>query len=59
MVGINCINDGIKKDKFYVMMNVFVSYDMFRLFIFLFNKNMNKYKVKLNDDLVYKIYKFD
>lgn len=57
--GINRINDGIKKDKLYAMMNVSASHDTPRLSTSLFNKNMNKYKAKPNDDPNYKIHKPD
>ena len=59
VAGINRINNGIKKDKLYAMMNVSASHDTPRLSTSLFNKNMNKYQAKPNDDPEYKIHKPD
>lgn len=59
VAGINRINNGIAPDKLQAMMNISASHDTPRLSTSLFNKNMNKYKAKPNDDPAYKIHKPD
>lgn len=59
VAGIERINKNIAPDKLQAMMNVSASHDTPRLSTSLFNKNMNKYKAKPNDDENYKIHKPD
>lgn len=59
VAGIERINQDIASDKLQAMMNVSASHDTPRLSTSLFNKNLNKYKAKPNDDPNYKIHKPD
>lgn len=59
VAGIERINQNISTDKLQAMMNVSASHDTPRLSTSLFNKNLNKYKAKPNDDPAYKIHKPD
>lgn len=59
VAGIQKINEGIALDKLQAMMNMSASHDAPRLSTSLFNKNLNKYQAKPNDDPDYKIHQPD
>lgn len=59
VAGIERIHGDIAQDKLQAMMNISASHDAPRLSTSLFNKNLNKYKAKPNDDPDYKIHKPD